>query len=108
MASISANRMWMSLLGAGALLILPFIAMAGDSTEELVNRYIEIQGRHPDILKGPGVTGMGVGRSETDPTKIVIRVYVQRGASEQRKRSLPTDLEGAPVEVIERDTPVSQ
>ncbi len=56
----------------------------------------EIKARfEPDVLKMPGVTGVDLGIGST-PT---IRVYVDTIATAP---SLPTSVEGVPIEVIER------
>jgi hypothetical protein len=53
----------------------------------------------------PGVTGVDVGRSELtagEPSTPAIRVYVEDRAEFLRRAALPTEIEGAPVVVIER------
>jgi hypothetical protein len=103
MVNICISIHWLRLISAGGLLILSATGIAADGSEDLARQYIAIQERHSDILAIPGVVGSGVARSKEDPTKLVIRVYVKRGIGDERKRSLPTELEGAPVEVIEED-----
>jgi hypothetical protein len=58
-----------------------------------------------DLLKIPGVTGVGVGHQtingmKTD--KLAIRIYVSSKAN-IKKGSIPEMIKGVPTELIERD-----
>jgi hypothetical protein len=58
-----------------------------------------------DWMKRPGVTGMDVGYRlvEGKPTdQVAIRVYVDNLATTQNQLDLPSEIEGVPVEIVER------
>jgi hypothetical protein len=58
-----------------------------------------------DLLKIPGVTGVGVGYQSVDgmkTDKLAIRVYVSSKAS-LKKGVIPAAIKGIPTEIIERD-----
>lgn len=58
-----------------------------------------------DLLKIPGVTGVGVGYQSVDGVKtdkLAIRVYVNSKGS-LKNGSIPPMIKGFPTEVIERD-----
>ena len=58
-----------------------------------------------DLLKIPGVTGVGVGYQSVDgmkTDKLAIRVYVSSKAS-LKKGVIPEEIKGIPTEIIERD-----
>jgi hypothetical protein len=56
----------------------------------------EVKAEHElDILKMPGVTGIGIGQSDSK-AGLAIKIYVERLTPELKKR-LPTHLEGYPV-----------
>ena len=58
-----------------------------------------------DLLKIPGVTGLGVGYLSIDGVKtdkLAIRVYVGSKAS-LKKGVIPAEIKGIPTEIIERD-----
>ena len=58
-----------------------------------------------DLLKIPGVTGIGVGYQSNDgmkTDKLAIRVYVGSKAS-LKKDAIPAEIKGVPTEIIERD-----
>ena len=102
-----ARRTRSALLGlaVGSMLALPFNASFADSRDTLTARYIDIRNRHLDeLLAKPGVAGVGVGPSQSDPNRLVIRVYTTDNATPEAIRALPTTLDGAPVEAT--DVPV--
>lgn len=83
-------------LSAGTAMAEPF-----DDTENA--RYEVIQREHfSEIMAIPGVHGMGVGPSRTDQSRLVIFVYVEPGRRAETAPLIPTILEGAPVEVVEK------
>jgi hypothetical protein len=56
-------------------------------------------------LKIPGVTGMDAGFAETqpgEPQKPAIRVYVEDRQDIIKRSVIPSEVEGAPVVIIER------
>lgn len=58
-----------------------------------------------DWMKRSGVTGMDVGYRlvEGKPTdQVAIRVYVDNLATTQNQLDLPSEIEGVPVELVER------
>ncbi len=58
-----------------------------------------------DLLKIPGVTGVGVGYQSVDgmkTDKLAIRVYVSSKAS-IKNGVIPPEIKGIPTEIIERD-----
>jgi hypothetical protein len=90
-------------------------AAASDSTSFTIERGIpELEGRDIRVAERiqdrysqrmfdlPGVHAMGIGRSSTDPTKPVFKVYVDKGKSGAGV-GIPAQLEGVGVEVV--DTP---
>lgn len=93
----------MALLAAAtAVLSLGSGVRADASADALLAGYLRTQERHlTELLRLPGVTGTGVGMSEREPGRLVIRLYVDPGTSEHAKHRLPTEIDGAPVEVIE-------
>jgi hypothetical protein len=52
------------------------------------------------LLKIAGVRGAGVSSSDTDETKAVVEIYVEKDTPELR-RALPKTLDGVPVRVVE-------
>jgi hypothetical protein len=52
-----------------------------------------------DWLRLPGVTGIDVGASESQP---VIRVYVSNLEQAQKHSIVPSEVQGVPVELIEK------
>jgi hypothetical protein len=55
-----------------------------------------------DILRLPGVQGIGTGLSSNDTEKIVIRVYVLQGQATPELRAQIASLLGdAPLEIVE-------
>lgn len=61
----------------------------------------QVKGRHEQtIMNIPGVVGMGVGLSQSVPNRVVIQVFVEH-ATEALTKTLPTQLEGVAVEIIE-------
>jgi hypothetical protein len=61
----------------------------------------QVKGRHEQtIMNIPGVVGMGVGLSQTVPNQVVIQVFVEQ-ATEALTKTLPTQLEGVSVEIVE-------
>ena len=53
-----------------------------------------------NLMKVPGVVGMGVGLSEAAPDQAVIEIYVERDTPEVR-RALPEQLDNIPVKIVE-------
>ncbi len=53
-----------------------------------------------DMLKQTGVVGMGVGRSDTEPGRAVVEVYLKKPAHEVR-HLIPETLEGIQIKLIE-------
>jgi hypothetical protein len=53
----------------------------------------------PELLKRPNVTGVDVGERSGQP---IIRVYVKDKARAAADPELPREIEGTPVELIER------
>jgi hypothetical protein len=53
-----------------------------------------------DILKRPGVVGMGVGLSDTEPGRTVIEVYVKK-PSHAMKPTIPETMEDIPIKIVE-------
>lgn len=61
--------------------------------------------REQELLKISGVTGIDIGRKQPDNSTdsvLVIRVFVQK-ADEAVTRQIPEEIEGVPIEVIERE-----
>ncbi len=60
----------------------------------------EVLDKHRDsIMQIPGVIGVGVGLSQTDPAKRVIVVYT---TTSQWPPSLPRQIEGHDVEIVKK------
>lgn len=58
-----------------------------------------------DLIKMPGVTGIDVGYRIVDgkPTEVLaIRVYVSNKAEALKQLKIPTEIQGVPVDLIER------
>jgi hypothetical protein len=91
--AIAALAAWITVSGAE-----PLVAQV---TPELTRARDVSRRRVPGLLGRPGVMGGGVGLSKADGTTPVIRVYVHKDTPPQDKASLPTDLEGVPVELVE-------
>jgi hypothetical protein len=67
----------------------------------LVENAIRIKRLHEeDILKRPGVVGMGVGLSDTEPGQTVIEVYVKKPAHAM-KPAIPETMEDIPIKIVE-------
>jgi hypothetical protein len=100
------TRTWLLLaLLAGALAapMLQDSVMADDDPNAVLARYANVQRDHrATLLAVPGVTGTGVGMSEKNPGLLVIRVYVKPGDAEVASSQLPIELDGVPVEIVER------
>lgn len=62
--------------------------------EEAIKAKTAVEG---ELLKRPGVTGVDVGETSGAP---VIRIYVEDKAGADK--GLPQDIEGVPVEIVER------
>lgn len=61
---------------------------------------LEVQARHQEALMAvPGVVGVAVGLSR-DGRSTAIHIYVASLSPEVRE-SLPTELDGVPVEIVE-------
>ena len=91
-------------LAVGALLTLRAAqAMAEGPQGSTLERYADVQRRHAsEILNLPGVHGAQVGASRHDPHRLVIILLVAPGTSDEVKRGLPAEFEGAPVEILEK------
>jgi hypothetical protein len=72
---------------------------------------VKVEHEH-DLMKTPGIWGVGVGFSETDVTQAVIVVYVEKpdptAPGQQQRPNLPKDYDGVKVRVIETDPFVAQ
>jgi hypothetical protein len=76
--------------------------MSDRKVEEIKRIKEEAEG---DLLKIPGVTGVGVGYQSVDGVKtdkLAILVYVGYKAS-LKKDAIPAEIKGFPTEIIERD-----
>jgi hypothetical protein len=61
----------------------------------------QVKGRHEQtMMSNPGVVGMGIGFSQKVPNQIVIQVFMKQ-PTEALTKTLPTQLEGVSVEVVE-------
>jgi hypothetical protein len=86
----------------GLAVILAAAAISSDATADDIP-CMAINDRHfAELRRIPEVTGSSVGYSTDDPSRLVIKVHVRPGASDAVKRGLPTQLDGAPVEVSEQ------
>ncbi len=91
------------------LLSGPLVAMAGSPRDERLAHCRAVLDRHRSELSSvPGFTGTAVGYSTKGRGGLVILVYVRPGTPESVKGSIPTQLDGEPVEVVERQPSVPQ
>jgi hypothetical protein len=73
------------------------------SLEEVMRVQAEVQ---DELLKHPEVTGVDVGRRSIDgkqTEELAIRIYVRDKKLALQTLKLPSELQGVPVEVVERD-----
>ncbi|HJQ84899.1 MAG TPA: hypothetical protein VKA21_12530 [Candidatus Binatia bacterium] len=74
------------------------------SKPDAVESHLDVQRRRAvEFSRLPGVTGSAVAPSRTDPSRMVIVLYVAPGTTDDAKRRLPTSVDGIPVEVVEAD-----
>ena len=60
-----------------------------------------LDARRNDLMSRPGVIGVGVGQSETNPAEAVIVIYVDRTAG--ARPTLPSSVSGHRVTVVDTD-----
>ena len=100
------RRISWSIAFLAAALAVPMtgrLVMAQDEVAAVLQHYRDIQRQHQDdLLAVPGVTGTGVGMSEKTRGVPVIRVYADPGNGTSVSGQVPSNLDGAPVEVVER------
>ena len=73
------------------------------SLEEVMRVQAEVQ---DELLKHPEVTGVDVGRRSVggkQTEELAIRIYVRDKKAALQTLKLPSELQGVPVEVVERD-----
>ena len=103
MHTIRCTRIARALLAGCLLVALGGPTMAAPPKDPRLAEYMAINDRHfAELRRTPEVTGSSVGYSTDDPSRLVIKVHVRPGTSDAVKRGLPTQLEGAPVEVSEQ------